>query len=572
MTGKGTGQGGCCCGSCMSPPGDTRIGAGSYENVRPVQQYCCRCIPKTICVAVTQAGVTQTKVVPRYCLDTTYIGDPIQYRTSAEIDGVLRTINIRLIVSGDPKQCYIGWDVVDRSLSGTILIDPEVPATTCNHNLEPKVCSEFGGTWTVVATVDNELNSDLTIIIGEPPTVEIANVFECAGCNCICKCMCISVWSQIENLITIIGSNEIACATTEYLDLAGCGVAAFRQISWLRWVSNGWTITLGERSEWPPYTRTINSGTETITGTCAFADAVWFGSDVNKHTITGTNAQIIYDWELDYRVAKSFKWVGLTRDENATLTFDAWNWITSAWVTITTSEGRPATTSIPRAVAPKLTAAYTGTGADKGKVRIRLTTDGSVIITDMLRVVTSECCALTLTPPEGVTPTTPLARIELTGTNACPDPKPFWTFTDTTGTIWSVAAECSWCDGKCGSGITECCARPLPRFLFAEVMLDCVNCPGAFVIPLDSGGSGSGPWSGSVTWCGMTIDLSFACGGSGWEISGNVGSCTYSASPAPGSCDPLNVAFSALTSGGLGCCGPAGDPFAVPTISGTIIE
>lgn len=566
---KGAGAGGCCCGGCRAVPGDPRASVGGLQSIIAVQQYCCRCIPKQVCIQFEHGGVTSQSLIPKGCGDATYTGDPIQYRTSVTIDGESYSLNIRLRVIDE--QCYLTWDIPDLDLYGQKLIDPDEPAdpAKCNYGMRSKGCAEFGGEWTV-------LDPAFVLTVSDTPTLDLKDMVECGGCNCICKCMCISIYSRnaMTGIFTLIGSNDVVCATYSKETVSGCGKSSFYETPWIAsWTSRGWTISLGDQYDRQIHAYTIVSGTEAVTSPCTVRDAVWIG-DKKEHSITGGSVQVIYEWSLEHRVAKSIKWLGRSYDEGSVVRFDAWNWITSAWEMVTTVDGRPTSTTINRSMLKKLASKYTGTtGGDIGKVKIRLTVHyGTSLHTDMIRIVTEECCSLTLTPPIDVEFPNPPARKYLTGLNACPSPNPFWNMTATDGTEWFISAGCSWCGGTCGTVATGCCPRPIGNLLFAEVTLACPTCaPTTFVVPLNSGGGG-GIWTGSAVVCGLTFLLNFSCGGTSWHISVNNGPCTFSGDATSTDCEAFTVEFSGVLGGGLGCCGPTGDPMVSPTISIVVIE
>ena len=566
--GKGTGQGGCCCGGCRTPPVDPRAGVGAMQTIIEAQQYCCRCIPKQVCIAVESYDGIFQYLVPKGCGDATYEGDPIQYQTNIMIDGEEYRLNIRLSVIDE--QCYITWDIPDLDLTGSRLIDPEEQSAegVCRHGMTAKACSEFGGEWSV-------LSPAFTLTISEPPSLSLKDLVECAGCDCLCECLCVSVYSRnsTTGIFTLIGSNEVVCGTLSKEPVSGCGDSTFYDTPYLvSWESSGWTISLGDQYDRQIQDYILISGTESVTSPCTVRDATWIG-DGRTHSVEGEEIQVIYNWGVEHRIAKSIKWNGRSYDENSTVKFEAWNWDTSTWVQIAIIKGRPVTTDINRGMLTNLDAVYTGTGGDEGMVKIRLTViDGTELHTDIIRLTTSECCSFTLIPPIDVVFEDPIPRIPLTGTNACPSPTPFWNITDNYGTEWFISATCSWCGGTCGSVATGCCPRPIGNTLFAEITVDCPTCaPLTFVVPLSSGGTGA-LWSGSADVCGLTFEVNFSCTGTAWHISVDNGPCIFSGDATSTDCETFTVSFGGILGGGLGCCGSTGDPFISPSISITVIE
>jgi hypothetical protein len=567
--GKGTGMGGCCCGGCRTPPSDARSSVGTTQSIIEIQQYCCRCIPKQVCISVTYNDVTSLALVPKGCGSATYLGDPIQYTTLISIDGNSHALNFRLSVIDE--QCYLMWDIPSLDLSSQTLIDQDdvVYSEACNHGMRARGCAEFGGTWTVV-------DPALIISISDVPSLDLQDKIECAGCKCLCDCLCISIGSRnaITGSFTIHGSNEVVCSVFSREFVSGCGNSSFYQTPWLAsWSSNGWKIEVGDQYDRQLDTYTIVSGSEAVTSPCTVRDAVWIG-DKKEHSITGSSIQVIYDFSIEHRKAKSVKWLGRSYDEGSTIRFDMWNWVTSEWDFLTTVDGRPVTTTINRAMFENLDPKYTGTAANEGKVRVRLTVHyGTALHTDMIRIVTGECCAFKLIPPVEIVLKEPPERIPLTGINACPSPNAFWQLTQDDDTEWFISAGCSWCGGSCGTVATACCPRPLGRNLFAEVTLGCPTCaPTTISVPLTSTGAGA-IWTGSTTVCSQTLTLNFSCQGTAWHISALISNgCNWNGDASAVDCETFTVSFGGTMTGGLGCCGPSGGMGSSVSIGITVFE
>lgn len=564
---KGTGHGGCCCGGCRTPPTDPRAGIGSIQTVVPIQQYCCRCIPKNVCVSVVSGDTTTQRLVSRGCDTTPYDGDPIQYTASVMVEGVSRTINFRFSVRGE--LCYLTWDIPSLSLFSETLIDHTVDADPmlCNHGMNSQACAEFGDTWEV-------LSPPLTITISDPPTLDLKDMLECVGCSCICQCMCISIWSQdpTEGLLTRVVANEIVCGELTRYDLSGCGDATFQKTPWsANWTSGGWGISIGDQWERPVQSHTVVSGTESISGTCSVRDATTKGDGL-EHSIEGETIEVIYEWSLEHRIAKRFKWVGRSYGQSSIVSIEAWNWIDSVWEEISSIQGRPATTDINRANAEILISDYTGTGVDLGIVRIRLTvTGGADLHTDLILIGVSECCSMRLTPPESVELEEDPELIVLNADQGCPSPEPLWQVRDVNDVLWTIAASCSWCGGTCGTNSTECCARPINRILYAEVTIGCATCPNPIGVILNAGLTGA-IWTGTtpvIVDC-TQLTINFSCSGSTWYIEVQSGPCSYAGNATASTCDPFSVDFAGTLANGIGCC--PSDPFASTSISITVIE
>jgi hypothetical protein len=530
-----------------------------------LQAKCCRCIPKNLCVVVSApGGETSSAYAPLGCgpIDD---GPPIQYSATINIDGQNQPFRLRLEVRED--DCYIVWSIGSGYLRGERLIDPSEPPDPyeCNHGQQAAACAQFGGEWAV---------DGYAVTISEPQVIEVADLLGCAGCNCICRCLCVSIYSRSPTgVYTLYGTNEIVCAdVTERLS-PGCGDPVhFVRPKSASWTTSGWTITLQDDPVATVDSYVLHHGTEAITSLCDVRAAVW-KTDGKTHAITDSGGiDVEYRFQIDAdKTALQLQWVGRSFDGDSATLFYAYNWQTAAWDLIAEAAGRPNGSSINRVLQQSLDAAYTGAGANDGKVHVRLVSTGSELITDQLRVITNACCGWSLTPPGTLTFSQPFAKVYFSDANPCPSPTALWTATDYDGTEWFISAGCSWCNNTCGTVATGCCPRPLGPTLFFEGLIDCENCPGTVSLPLEAGPTGA-IWSGETIYCGQTLTVTFFCNGSAWQITITLGACTYAGAAALTECDPLSVDFAGQIAGGLGCCGPGGDPFATPNFTGTVFE
>lgn len=553
----------CCCGGCRGVPMDRSAATGA---VIALQAKCCSCLPKNLCVVVASETTTSSAWIPLGCGAVDPVA-PIQYAGSIEVGGENRTFRLRLDVRGD--DCWITWEITGVGLSGERLIDPNEPPDPyqCDHGQKAAACAQFGGEWET---------GGYTITISEAPVLEVLNRFGCSGCNCMCRCLCMSVYSRSsEGVYTLYGTNDIVCAEIEERFEAGCGDDFhFEYPKVAKWMSNGWTVYLQEAAEHPIGDYVLNAGQEIISSPCDVRAAVWKTDALTHDVWEYGGIDVEYHFHVEApRKGLEIKWTGRTYDENAIAEFFAWNWTISDWDLITSVNGRPGESEVNSAIRRNLEPEHTGpSGPNEGDIKIRIVSDGSLLVTDMIRVISDSCCGWRITPPEGVSFATPLPKIPFDqDTNPCPNPTGFWNATDTSGVEWFVSVGCSWCNGTCGTQATDCCPRPIGPTLFFEGVINCVNCPGAVSVPLFAGPTG-GIWTGSATYCDQQLEVTFSCGGSGWQLSIQLGTCTWSGSASNTDCDPLSVDFAGTIGGGLGCCGPGGDPFANPTFTGTVFE
>ena len=547
MSNKGQGGAGCCCGGCWAPPTDPRAGS---ELTIPVQQYCCRCIPKYLCATITEDSYDSLSVLmPRDCQGD-YTGDPIQYRGSLNDPSGNLTILVRLsVVDG---HCYIKYEIEETGDTGTKLInhDELAPEGDCAAGMTTDACVNFGGIWT--------LEDGRSLQIAPPDTFDISGNIRCAGCSCMCKCMCISVASQAgDGSITIVGSNELACAVVSTRQVTNCAGDKIDEIKYSTWTAGEWSVELDGDDTASPTTSTVVTGMEAI-DTCASLTKKLRFFDEETHLIesVGNAVDVIYEFNIGDKTPLSMRWIGRNHNEGSVLTIKVYNWTFGIYETLGTKNGVASGSEQIEMFNDLLFADHVGTGSDLGKVKIRLTVSNCIdLVSDLLIIKTTSCCKLELLPPASVVPTTTLAKVDLSQIGKCPEVFNFWQFEDESGTLWYVAIDCAWCGGKCGTVSTECCGRPVSRTLFAEVTIGCGSCEGTAVVPLFSDAAGT-LWDGSGTHCNLPLDVSLSCGGSSWSITvSGAGACSYAGNASTIDCDPFYLTFSGRFAGGIGCCG-----------------
>jgi len=608
---KGVGGAGCCCGGCWSPPFDGR-GASTSSITKP-QQYCCRCIPDYVCVSVSSIGSydsSSSVLIPRFCGsvipgESPYKGDAIQFRGTVYWGDEAVAINIRLAIVYE--QCFLFWEVPEKSESGYRLIDPNEPVSSyeCGAGQRTESCKNFGGTW--------EIDEGLSLVISAPQTLDISENIKCGGCKCMCKCLCMSVYSRSSTGdFTLFGSNEVVCAEISEDQLLNCAEDHSEIVRTASWEMDGWKVSLTGGDDAPFDSRTVNAGIER-TLACDLQKVLRF-VDGEQHVIDfgescgGTSTWQVQDvdaalaWvmisddcfgagvpvppasdpseagieettecgcvgdsgiDVQYEsqfssegVPLSFRWVGRSVGESSQIEFMLWNWNEAEWETIGFEDGRPSDIEINSYFGRDIDQQYIGTAENLNKVRLRLVCHyGESLFTDMLRVRTTRCCRIKLQPKDGVVPKTPLPDFDMSQHGNCPDVFAFWNFFDESDTEWFVSIECSWCNGRCGSVTTTCCPRPIARTIFAEVEIDCPTCPNPFVVVLRN--TTANLWDGVGVHCGQPFPMTVSCSGPGsWSASGSgAGACSFAGELVSVDCEPLNIVFEGDFQGGIGCCG-----------------
>jgi hypothetical protein len=210
------GMGNCCCGGCAEPPWDRENVIRHF--IQPMQQFCCACIPKQICVTYLCGSgdyqVTSTAVIDlvRPCEPGDYKS---VYRGEMPLNGRLVDIELAFQVDEYAQKCYFCLNSYALQITDDCLeITDEVRAILCPRiarceNEEPGYIefSVYGecGLGPGVLRVSAASNTSIPPL---PRPCDCPNPCEeyiprcstvCSGCSCICSSAC----------ITIVRGNEI---------------------------------------------------------------------------------------------------------------------------------------------------------------------------------------------------------------------------------------------------------------------------------------------------------------------------------------------------------------------------
>ena len=147
-------------------------------------------------------------------------------------------------------------------------------------------------------------------------------------------------------------------------------------------------VSVGSPSYAAPSSYTLTTGTQTG-GTYANVDSD--NDTYHVHTDDAGTLSLIYDWTLATdEQANSVIWRGRWNGTNDTLLFELYDWVAPGWVTWFTRIGVSGTTSAADwTQEASLVSKYTGTGANAGKLRVRITGTGlssMTLSTDLLIV------------------------------------------------------------------------------------------------------------------------------------------------------------------------------------------
>jgi len=494
--------------------------------------------------------------------------------------------------------CWLTWDIPALGISGERLMDHEElhdAGPYCEEPCQEKTaaCCDFGGEWLDVA---NPYGNAVSIRIAKAPLISLRDEIGCGCCSCICKCACLSVYTRNNNEVdggTFTGATNsgLRCSELVVVEATACDgrvvIPSSGSVTWEESTS-GFQVVLKGKESTALDSYFVDTGTE-VTPTCD-VHFLLLGADSEVHEITGASGSVVARYIFDTKTpqpASRFAWAGWSEGEDSSIQFEAWNWTTGEWDSVGAPvEGRPPGYSIPRYVLYDLDAEHTGTGANEGFVRLRVTgTNADRVINDMIRIDSPNSCKLHMVPPDGVgTITGTIDPVEFGELNDCPVPSrgAQWAFTDTTNNYdYIVNWECSICNDGCGTQAAGgCCAgSPVAGVLLAEVVLGCAGgsgCDSAFYIPLIRPFTGS-IWTGVISRCGHdNVTMTLTCqsdgvGGQEWLVNfSGIGSCSFSGT-APGNaedCPPLDLTFSGNYASGIGCCGTGGG--AIVTIPITI--
>jgi|GEM_PF-2035224 len=552
---KGRQCGGCCCGGCSSPPRDLRGPTVGELPQFSIQSLCCSCLPNQICVQIVEDGAYDESWahIERACDKMQPAGGgPLQFSGNVWYDGELHLFNLYLELrpDGNSQVCWVLWEIDSLGWSGEKLINHNLLTTSydCDLRMKSEDCATFGGEWQVTEAI--------TLIISTPETVDLAEAVECGGCGCVCDCICLSIWSRdAAETIEFTGQNAIVCAQIDDGMRQICAAGDPLKLGgFVFWELDGWQLRINGGTMVPPDSFTLIAGTSTLA--CNLQDTLTV-IDEWEHLIDATAggaAEVEYQWDIDDRMARRLQWAGISNGNLSKTEFFGWNWATSQWDLFGEIEGRQSG-QIERTFRQDLSDDFTGTGANLGIVKVKIKSrTAQRLRNDQLLLQTTRCCEIELIPPYYVVPSSPLEKLNLAQVGQCPSPHKFWNFTDTSGIDWTVAFECLWCGGRCGTSITSCCPRPIPAVVFAEILIDCPPCGAGLTVPLQN--ISPSIWEGVGLHCGSPLSVRFSCSGSSWyiEVEG-AGACSFRGFATTTDCDPLNVTFSGDFSGGLGCCG-----------------
>lgn len=220
----------CCCDGCYGRPFDRSL---TSEAVQPAEAYCCSCIPKEICVTVTNDATQETVTKPFFC--RAIFSDPIVYSGTIAISGFELELEIRLVVENGI--CYLCLDVVGSgSGSGLVDVGTGVGDDHCHvidsskRAAPESFCTNFAASWDVGGLTISIAAADNVPIEGRKPCVDgsgnvvpdeepIRNI--CGGCGCICECACIVIFGdlipayvEVGCLNMASGSGSAPCAGT----------------------------------------------------------------------------------------------------------------------------------------------------------------------------------------------------------------------------------------------------------------------------------------------------------------------------------------------------------------------
>lgn len=591
----------CCCGGCWEPPHD---GSATTAAIIKVQQFCCKCVPKYLCAALTpvypgtgtsSSTGTQftnlddaaTVLLEKYCPPQQNSNTPIQYSGNLLVNGSDRQVIVRFGIN-ENNECYLEWEIASLDLSGSRLID-HTETGTGTHCQKTKACFDFGGEW----YVDDQTIFSLKV----PNTLDISKHINCSSCKCMCSCLCVSVASKSANgAITIEGSNQIVCSEIQELTFTNCSESQTEIVKSAVWQYDGWVFELSGTDDWPFNNYALLTGTEQEK-LCEDITKLLRFNDSEFHHLTSDNGVVEIVYEASVPIENkpiSFKWFGQVANENSNYSFFVFNWDTNTWTHIRSFAGRPDNPAVNKYFRHILVNGQSGVVNDKNTVRVRIIAQNALSLkTDSFRLKTTKCCEIKVHPKPGILlpgqnngtgsstgsfengeisflSSNNLAPVPLVTPTTCPSIFKFWNFVDTNDTEWYVTIDCSWCSGKCGTVATSCCSKPTPRVLIAEVSISCPNCQSPFSVLLNS--STGAIWEGTGLHCNQQFNVTFSCSGSSWAISvSGSGACSYSGSAEAVSCDPMYVVFNGYFGGGIGCCGVGSMDTSVP-ISITVFE
>ena len=438
----------CCCNGCQQ----ATAGSSPEAFLKRLSQYCCRCLPKALCVNI--AGVRQ--MVPLKC-ETWTAGDPVLYTAKAQVNGEELTIGFRLTVEeSEPYDCFFCLVIPDLQIEGAIpydcvLLEKSNYYDPCYPEYDPcdevsEFCCDFATEWFVdVSYFGNGEISEIDISTSLADNLSLKGEIACGNCDCICRCMCFSVGAT-------------GPSGTEFSMEEVCTDDPVEPV-WFR--SDGWRISLSGKSPVSLVDFNLVEGSSTGDAENILNSDMDLTQTLQPNTSGILDARYIFDTGTK-EAAIDLTWWASVEEAGAVVEIQVLKWETEEWEVMATLEGlAPHPYYLPLTVG--LNPDQTGTGSNEGQVSIRLYSETvTKIVTSYVEIVSPDCCMLSLGLPPYVDVIDLPVPIALKFPIECPNPFGFWELESADATFYSIGFSCVNCDACEGVTVIDCCPVQIP--------------------------------------------------------------------------------------------------------------
>jgi len=224
----------CCCGGCFEIPADrSLVGAaqsGGQEpegpvEMQPIQQYCCKCIPKHLCVSyhceASGEGASVILEPDHSCPPDKERDWKTHYKGILPVSGV--AADVRFDFEVEDGKCYISLSSDELGIYGKrVEMDAEKRCLLCATCERCDDVTVSAIEWDITS-YDPECSSDGIIGIRPAAHTSIPRAPDCSGCdnpyhnigpcdNWCCGCHCICTCAEIAVIVNrSLLSQETAC-------------------------------------------------------------------------------------------------------------------------------------------------------------------------------------------------------------------------------------------------------------------------------------------------------------------------------------------------------------------------
>jgi hypothetical protein len=182
----------CCCDGCHDRPSQN-LGT---TNLQPMQQRCCACIPRQLCVRVTYPDDSFVNTIIDCGGCNVDASDTKIYCGQVFINGESVLIEIHFTINDD-GDCYMCIVSEPLGMDGTIPGDCHGAIDATERAAPTCFCREMAAEWPIYTTsIGDGEHSTATLSTFAADNQSLKRAIDCGGCNCICRCACITVATE----------------------------------------------------------------------------------------------------------------------------------------------------------------------------------------------------------------------------------------------------------------------------------------------------------------------------------------------------------------------------------------